>query len=260
MKTSKPALLLFLCAMLFSATCFGTELTGTVKTKDGRPLAGISVYSFDDWGMIAPKAGRRFSEKTDSRGRFRLRNHGQAIFFQHPDFQPLTRVIQYSTSRLDVVVEPDHDAWGVPICTGSVEYQKNKDEYVEIKDPFSLALFLPRPREVEFKRATDVDYVRYVFAYGPSEHRNTLQGWFGLNAADRSVSARSLIKSMNFNERWAKFGDLRALDIFGQTTDGKYWHYLCFSTSAIFYEDTSKEAASVFDDMFSKTCYEPWQR
>jgi hypothetical protein len=61
---------------------------------------------------------------------------------------------------------------------------------------------------------------------------------------------------MNFSERRAKFGDYEALDIYGQTTDGKHWHYFSFETNAIFYEDASKEAASIFDEMLAKMCYE----
>jgi hypothetical protein len=253
MKSSTQALLLFFWATLFSTTCFGGELTGTVRAKDGRTLAGISVYSFDDRGTIAPRQGRRFYEETDSRGRFRLANHGRAIYFQHRDFQPLTKIIDYSASRVDVVLEAEHDVWDVPNCAGSAEYQKNKDDYVEMQYP---SIFLPRPREVHFKRVKDVDYVLYIFAYGPSERRNALQGWFGPYAADESVSAKSLVKSTTFNERWAKFGDLKALDIYGQTTDGKHWRYLSFGTSAIFYEDASQEAASIFDDMLGRSCHE----
>ena|ERR1700687_3521230 len=256
MKTFSQALFLSICIVLFSARCLGTPLTGTVKAKDGRPLAGISVYSFDDRGTIAPKLGRRFSEETDSRGRFKLRNHGQVIYFGHPGFQPLAKVIEYSAQVVDVVLEPEHDTWVIPICAGSEQYQRNRRAYVEIKDLLVHSLFLPHPPEVQFKKVSDVDYVLYIFAYGPRERSFVLQGWFGLNAADESLSARSLVKSTNFSERRAKFGDYEALDIYGQTTDGKHWHYFSLETNAIFYEDASIEAARIFDEILHKICYE----
>jgi hypothetical protein len=257
MKVSKHALLLFFAGMFFSASCFGTPLTGTVKSKEGQPLSRISVYSFDDRGTMAPKDGRRFDELTDSRGRFSLRNHGRVVYFGHRDFQPLAKVIDYSTSRVNVVLEAEHNNWDVPLCAGSTAYQKNKDHFVSIQSFLYPSLFLPQPRGVKFKKVRDVDYELYIFAYGPSEQGNVLQGWFGLNAADYSVSAESLVKSTNFKERWAKFGDVSALEIYGQSMEGKYWRYLSFDTSALFYKDASKEAADVFDDMLQKICYQP---
>src|SRR5260370_33855063 len=126
MRPATQLLVAALFAMLFSAACFGTELTGTVKTKDGRPIAEVTVYSFDDRGMTAPKEGRRFSEKTDSQGRFKLRNHGEAIYFRYQAFQPLTKIIGYATSRIDVVLETEYDSWNVPSCAYSVDYLKNE--------------------------------------------------------------------------------------------------------------------------------------
>jgi len=256
MRTPTQLLVAPLFAMLFPAACFGTELTGTVKTTDGKPIAEVTVYSFDDRGIIAPREGRRFSEKTDSQGRFKLRNHGQAIYFRYQAFQPLTKIIEYATSRIDVVLEPEYDSWNVPSCTDSVDYRKNKDKYVEMRNFLGPSLFVPRADGVQSKKVRDIDYVLYVFTYGPSKRREALQGWFGLYAADLSVSARSLVRSTNFKERRAKFGDREALDIYGQTTDGKYWHYVSFWSNAIFYEDASKDAANKFDDMLSRMCYE----
>lgn len=256
MKTSTRILLLSFCALVFSATCMGAPLTGTVKAKDGRPLAGISVYSFDDRGTIAPKLGRRFYAETDSSGCFKLLNHGRVVYFRHPGFQPLAKVIEYSAHVAGVVLEPEHDTWEIPICASSEKYQKNKHSYVEIKDLVILSLSLPHPPEVQIRRVRDVDYVLYIFAYGPKERSMALQGWFGLNAADESQSAKSLVQSLTYAERWAKLGDFTAVDTYGQTTDRKYWHYLNLGTSAIFYEDASKEAADIFDEMLGKMCYE----
>jgi hypothetical protein len=120
-------------------------------------------------------------------------------------------------------------------------------------------LFLPRAKEVRSRKVNDVDYELYVFSYGPNEQRNILQGWFGPYAADRSVREKSKQKSASFTERWATIGNDKALDTFGETKDGKYWRYLDLGSSSLYYEDASGEAASVFDSMLAKMCYEMWK-
>jgi len=151
-----------------------------------------------------------------------------------------------------------HNSWNVPNCASFTEYRNNKGAYVKMP-LIGSSLFVPRPGEVRFRKVKDVDYVLYIFSYGPRNQASVLQGWFGPYAASTSVRDKSIRKSATFAERWAMLGDDKAQDSYGQTRDGKHWRYLNLWSSALYYEDASKEAASVFDSMLAKMCYETWK-
>jgi hypothetical protein len=156
------------------------------------------------------------------------------------------------------VQSPPHDSWTVPQCAGFTDYQKNKNIYIRMP-LLGSSLLVPRVKNVRSRKVNDADYVLYIFSYGPSEQRNILQGWFGPYAAARTIREKSIQKSSNFTERWAKIGDDEALDSSGQTREGKHWRYLNLGSNALFYEDVSAEAARVFDSMLAKMCYEAWK-
>jgi hypothetical protein len=250
---SKAPGIVLLC-LLICGTCSATKLIGTVRSKDGKPVRGVLVYSFNDQGIMAPSEGRHFFQKTDAAGRFRLRGHGELVSFRHRDFQPLSKTIDYAARRLEVVLETRHDTRNVRACSNSVDYQEHKSDYVEIQD--FLILFLPREKNVAYRKISDVDYVLHLFAYGSIGNEIVMQGWFGLNATGEYHYAKFLRKSSNVNERWVKFGDHDFSEIFGQTSDQKHWRYLSFGSSALFYHDASDDVAAVFDTMLEKMCYE----
>jgi hypothetical protein len=244
-------------------TCFpcrATELTGVATARDGSPLANVTVYSFDRSGTIMPPEGRSFTDRTDDQGRFKLRGHGQAVYFQRRDLQPLTKVIDYSQRVLDVVLMPAHVGWAAARCSESADYRRQSGEFEKLSSPFRWSFFVPREPTVRFKRIRDVDYIEYLFWYGSGENRSYLQGWFGLNAADKSISESSLVKSTTFEERWADLGIWLSHDIYGRTSEGMRWRYLSLETSAIYYETATDKAADVFDHMLSRICYERDER
>lgn len=157
------------------------------------------------------------------------------------------------------VQSPARDSWNVPQCASLTDYKKNKSAYIRMPI-LGADLFLPRAQKVRSRKVNDVDYELYVFSYGPNEQRNIMQGWFGPYAAAKSVREKSKQKSVNFSERWATIGNDKALDSSGETKDGKYWRYLDLGSSSLYYEDASGEAASVFDSMLAKMCYEMWKQ
>jgi hypothetical protein len=152
----------------------------------------------------------------------------------------------------------ERDSWNVPNCASVDEYRSNRGAYVEMQH-VGLSLFVPRTTQVRFKKVPDADYVLFIFYYGPKNQPSVLQGWFGPYASNRSVREKSIRKSSIFTERWTNFGNYKVLDTYGETKDGKHWHYLDLGSSALYYEDASKEGASVFESMLAKMCYEPWK-
>src|SRR6266404_832207 len=72
------------------------KLTGTVRSTSGEPAAGVSVFTQHE---------SRVETKTDTNGFFSLPTHGRVVFFRHRDFRPLSKVLQASQTRVDVVLE-----------------------------------------------------------------------------------------------------------------------------------------------------------
>ncbi len=151
------------------------------------------------------------------------------------------------------------DSWDVPECASVAEYRTHRDAYVKMPAT-GLFLFLIRAKDVRYKKVTDVDYELHIFSHGPREQASVMQGWFGPYASNRSVREKSIRKSASYTEGWAKLEDYRALDTYGQTTAAKHWRYLDLGSSALYYEDASKEGASVFDSMLKTMCYEMWKQ
>jgi len=206
-------------------------------------------------GVMAPPQGRYCFAETDARGNFRLRNHSQTIFFAHGDFQPLTKIVEYSTRRIEVALDKANGTWVVPDCKTSVNYREHPGDFVELSY-FYISFFVPVSKDIQFRKVSDADYTLYTFGYGARESRHVLQGWFGLYAADLSSSEKLLIKSVEFNERWARVGAFNARDMRGRSSDGKRWRFFSIDASAIFYENAPEEAASKFDGLLDHMCYQ----
>jgi hypothetical protein len=209
-------------------------------------------------GTYAPPEGRYNFAETDANGNFKLLSHGRAIYFRRPDLQPLTKVMNYSARKIEVVLENVSGTWLVPACTDLIEYQRHPRDYAELSGIF-LPLFVLRDKDIEIKKVKDIDYVAYYLGYGTKESRQWLQAWFGPNAVYLSTTERLLVKSSEFSERWARIGDGDAsdIDMRGRFADGRQWRFIGLGGgSAIFYEDASPELAASFDGLLDNMCHQ----
>src|SRR5437867_1817459 len=101
---------LFIFVITFiAADISAQQLSGSVKSSSGQPLA--NVYIFYSRSM-------RDIGETDERGRFSLPHFERVIAFRHAGFRPLTKIVDPSITKLDVVLEDAASTqWIIPRCT-----------------------------------------------------------------------------------------------------------------------------------------------
>lgn len=91
---------LILCSSLLS---FAGELTGTVKSDSGQPLARVNVLTYapikEDKKFLGRQlTTRRYETATDENGFFRLPDHGRIVYFKRQDLSPFTKIFEKASS------------------------------------------------------------------------------------------------------------------------------------------------------------------
>lgn len=223
--------LLSLCAV-----CAAAELTGVVKSTSGRPLAGVAVSS-------PPSAYP--GQKTSSDGSFRIEVRENLVFFRHPDFRPLTKVLKGGEETLEVTLEDAAPTrWDIPPCTKASDGGR-----------VGFRLRLPVPKGPEVKGHTDIDYRYFAVAYGKGGGRFWLEGIEGPNASLGYPNFRDVLSSAEFTERSWRSGDFDGIDIRGRSREGYYWRYVGLYGSAVYYRGASSDASAYFDKLIANACF-----
>ena len=78
---------LLIATIGLGSTGNATELSGVVKSEDGKPLSGVQIRTYapagsaEILGMQMPTSSKRYEVATDSNGFFRIPSHGQLVCF-----------------------------------------------------------------------------------------------------------------------------------------------------------------------------------
>src|SRR5438132_4333270 len=115
---------LLIATIGLGSTGNATELSGVVKSEDGKPLSGVQIRTYapagsaEILGMQMPTSSKRYEVATDSKGFFRIPSHGQLVYFHRADLRPLTKIIDLSIKHIDVTMEAGaRTLWKVPACS-----------------------------------------------------------------------------------------------------------------------------------------------
>lgn len=241
----KTNFLILGCMVCFSVTNFSTELTGIVRSPNGKPLPGISIYSRlsseivpgDDLG------DQPFRTRTDSNGSFRLTKFGRVIFFRGRGFTPYARILTTSESEIAVVLsESTRSSWTPNTCDAS----KSKTPYLGtvLKIPLSSDAL------VEKSRSPDALYSGIKFGQAPNMY--WLDLWY--TSSNGFPDEKYVLESASFTSRVLIMWKWEALEMRGILRGGKYWRYIDWGQETISYFDVSKEAAGYFDKMIDNLC------
>ncbi len=228
----------------------GVALTGSVRTLKGQPIANALIYSRSE-NQVMPRKGsdndKPFWAITDLTGSFRITEYGKVLFFLHPGFRPLVRLLNESTRRVDVVLEeePESTTWSIPVCIGI-----NMDRVGG-----QLQLPLPKWAKVEQFIGTDYSGARITQAHGVGQ--DELIVFWGPTAASGFPAEKYVLTATDLETRTYKSGYLRGVDMRGHSADGKYWRLVGSTTDQISYYDASLSSAQAFDDAISHTCRMP---
>jgi len=127
---------------------------GFVVTKDGQPIAGVSVQG-SIWKRCCPY--QQDKATTNERGEFFLEHGGTVIHFSKPDLQPLAFVVKPGTSQVRVVMSPVENQLTVPACV-----QPDSAHKLVGWGKYGLHFAVSHAGVQILGGKPDVDYVRYV--------------------------------------------------------------------------------------------------
>jgi hypothetical protein len=230
--------LLFLSLIILVAAhsdIFAQQLSGAVKSPAGQPLANVYVFYSRSLRDIA---------ETDDRGTFSLPYFETVISFRRAGFRPLTRIVDPSITKLDVVLEDAAPSqWLIPRCG---------DEEKRRRVGFILRMRVPK--ESVARKGRDADYENFAIGYGAKSSRVWLSGIAGPYGSLGIPPYAWILDATEFSERSFKAGDIEGSDMRGRLRDGKYWRYVGRLGESIEYSDLTQEQAAYFDRIIDGAC------
>jgi hypothetical protein len=225
----------FMLLLSLAAVTHAGKLIGTVRSSSGRPLPGVTV---------ATKCEPCVETKTDGKGWFRLPEHGRVVFFRHPDFRPLSKVLDLGVDPIEVVLQDKGNSeWRIPNCQGmpSKEFQSIG---------FISKLLVPRGPTI--KKIQDSDYVLYVIhnRYPTAQ----LEIWFGLSVTNGYPPEELLLLSREFTERSWTCTLGAGVDLNGRLRSGEFWRWTTLAAGVATYRTKSEQVAKSFDKIINSEC------
>ena len=233
-KHLTQAVLALLC---LSAASAAAEVSGFVRSASGRPLEGVAVSS--------PPRLNQFS-KTPPDGSFKLTVHGKLIFFWHPDYRPLTKIVSGSKKNLVVTLEEGAATrWEIPPCAGDADGRKGYT---------SLRILPPEGAKV---RGISDDVSRFFhLTYKLGKEHIQLDGVETPDATLGYPTFHRVLSSREFTERSWRSGKESGLDARGRSRDGTYWRFVGQFGLMVSYQDVSAEGAAFLDKILSGACFQ----
>lgn len=246
MKAIFSISLLVLLGLFLESRAVATPLTGTIRDGRRQPLAKVRVLSFAPLPDYARYRGtRQYEVLSDEKGFFRLPDHGQVIYFMHPELRPVTKILPLSARTVEVVMEEaTASLWSVPQCRAESD-----------KGRTGIAFKVLAPEGVLVRKGTragvDVYYYGYQRADGTME---VMVNWEDSTAAH--PGEETMLEAKYFTERMWRSGQRFGYDVRGRRPDGKLWRFVSYRWGAITYQGNSPEAAKVFDRMMDGLCFD----
>lgn len=229
------------------------ELRGVVKSETGTPLNGVAILTYAPHegtinlgSMKLPASSKRYEVTTDANGGFVIPSHGRLVYFYRADLRPLTKIVDLSVTKLEVVMEDGAKSlWNIPACSAS-----DKSNRV------GVGFMVTVPGDVVFKKAADDMFEGggYFFGYRINDRfEGLINSW---ESTSLQPSEELLLKAKDFSERrWAS-GNKWGHDFRGTLSDGKLWRRISTRNGAMTYQTKSSEAAKLFDTMLDTMCFD----
>jgi|SRR5215469_769851 len=218
-------------------------LTGTVKSSDGKPLAGVLV-----WG------GRKESARTDSQGAFRINRSQPVFFFSLPGFEPLTVVPAKDQSELNLTLTDSVGrTWIVQDCGDKLSQSSG------------LQLRFTIPKGAKIKVVTSDDYQKRYVPYPHGKKKEWLVLWKGGSVSMGQPVPDDFLDAASFQERSISWNGASALgggvaeDARGVVKSGGLWRWAGSFGEAATYWGISPEAAAYFDKIIDGMCNEGYR-
>jgi hypothetical protein len=236
---------------------FHGPVTGTVTTKDSKPLAGVLV-SASPWTCCPVQ---RDQMKTDTDGSFHIEHPGAVLHFFPPDgFQPKLLLVPSATSSLLVTLDPVSNSLSVPPCTPP----RRGFERVGW-GKYGLQFDVPLIEARIIRGKVDTNYV--VHTAKPKHGDARVEFWFGPYAMESTPDDAQFLSSEAFATRDvvmpphlipASEGGVAGFDSSGRLPNGRMWRQTAILSEGARYRDVSPEEAALFDRIIDSACWIPW--
>jgi hypothetical protein len=237
-----------LCWLL--APAYAAELMGVVKSDKGVAIADVDVLTHaplrDGNGKEFPGPFKPLETKTDKNGVFKLPDHGRIVYFKRQDLNPVTKILEPSADRVEVVMkDASSTTWKIPSCS-TVPDGSNRVGIV-----FKVAL----PDDVLYRKRAGIDSDEYLFGFDTGGGKfEAMVNWGG----STSIEPREddLLNSKVFSERSWRSGNTIGYEVRGIKSDGKLWRRVSFRWGAIAYQGNSEKSAKAFDKLIDSVCFD----
>ena len=246
-------LVLILIAVGFSSVSAiePAELSGLIKSRDGKPLAGVKVFTYaPEKGKIEPlglqTAARLYETESDPQGFFKLPSHGRVVHFRGKDLRPLTKILDLAVTRIDVTMEDGATSlWKIPACSALLDRQERVGIGFRVVVPANVMV---KKDDGRFEDGG------YFFGYDNHAQIETMINWW--ESTSLEPSEKYLLDSKEFSQRMWSSGSKWGLEFRGVKTDGKLWRWISLRNGAITYQGNQRQSAEVFDVMIDNMCFD----
>lgn len=228
------------------------ELNGVVKSETGAPLAGVQILTYAPYSgtinlgsMKLPASMKRFEVTTDAQGRFKIPSHGRVIHFDRADLKPVTKIVDLSLTRLDLVMEDGaKSVWKVPACSAA-----------EKANRVGIGFMVAVPQDVLVKKDEErFEEGGYFFGYKINDQTGIMiNSW---ESTSLQPSEGTLLEVKEFSERRWVSGDKWGYEYRGTWPDGRLFRRISIRNGGMTYQVKIKEAAKVFDSMIDTMCFD----
>jgi hypothetical protein len=231
--------LMLICSL--HGICAAAEVTGTVRSKAGKPLAGVVVSS-----------RCRGAAETDAAGSFKLRapsmaDCGKVVFFSAAGFLPQVKVVDEGTREIHAVLEES---------TGREQILRSCSAIRPPERRLGWMLRVSVPRGASVKKSRDPHGSGWVIRSRGKRGRAELEGYGG--AVGYNYPSDDLILSAaELTIRLWRSGRNEGEDFRGRAPDGKHWRYVALSVEYVTYSAATDEEADDLDRIIDGACFQP---
>lgn len=228
----------FLSLITLIALCANLSaqgLSGSVKSASGQPVADVFVF---------PNRSLKDIAETDDRGTFSVPRFEIIIAFRRDGFRPLTKIVDSSITKLDVVLEDAASSqWLIPRCSGG-----------DKRGRVGFTLQMRLPKEAIAHKGRDIDYEDFAIGYGSEPNRVWLSGIKGPYGSLGIPPYPWILNATEFSERSFKANDVEGADMRGRLRDGTYWRYVGRLGESLQYDGVTQAQAAFFDRIIDGAC------
>jgi len=242
-------ILLLIATIILSSTANAVELTGIVKSEDGKPLAGVEISTYAPagpgkvLGIQAAETSKHYEVKTDASGAFKLPSHGRIIHFHRADLRPLTKIVELTLPQLEVTMEDGSKTlWKIPACSAT-------DKSARV----GVGFMVTAPANVMAKKDTErFEEGGYFYGFQAGPKVEMMVNWW--ESTSLHPEDRFLLESRDLTLRMWSSGEKWGYEYRGTMPDGRLWRRVTIKNGAIAYQGVSKETAAAFDPMIDGMC------